>query len=284
MDMGVIKPGLLRRGFHKFPGVDYDSTYSPVCKLATLRALFATAAHEDLLLHQFGAKTAFLEAELEEEVYMSQPKGFESSELGWVYRLLRAMYGLKQVGCAWIKRELLNSSFRQCYSDPSLFTLKDELGTVLCLLYVVNGIVAGASQAALEVAFALIGKGFDIRDMGEPTNFLGIQISCDRLIRTLTIHQSDYFSELVSRYHLAANPALTFMNTCLRLVSEASVMTTPRRYPNLIGELQHSVNCTAQKLPKLCQHWVVSTTSPQNSTGRLHFMLNPMLVACVPWA
>ena len=247
------KARFVAQGFSQVSGVDYDLTYSPVCKLATLRALLATAAHEDLFLRQFDVKTAFLQAELEEEVYMTQPKGFERGEPGWVCRLMRAIYGLKQAGRAWFlkfKRELLNSGFRQCYSDPSMFTLTDELGNVLCLLYVDDGIIAGASQTAVDAAFAIISKAFEVRDMGEPTNFLGIQISRDRLARTLTIHQSDYCTELVSRYHLPTHPALTPMDSRLKLTSEGPVMLNPERYPALIGELQHLVNCTRPEIAK----------------------------------
>ena len=130
------KARFVAEGFSQVSEVDYDLTYSPVCKLAILRALLATVAHEDLFLRQFDVQTAFLQSELEEEVYMTQPKGFERGEPGWVCRLMRAIYGLKQAGRAWFlkfKRELLNSGF-QCYSDPSMFTLTDDLGNVLCVL------------------------------------------------------------------------------------------------------------------------------------------------------
>ena len=71
------KARFVAKGFIQNSGVDFDSTYSPVCKLATLWALLAMAAHEDLFLRQFDVDTEFLQAELEEELYMSKPKGFE---------------------------------------------------------------------------------------------------------------------------------------------------------------------------------------------------------------
>ena len=113
-----------------------------------------------------------------------------------------------------------------------------------------DGIIAGASQAAVDATFATISKVFDVRDMGEPTNFLGIQISRDRVARTLTIHQTDYCNELVSRYHLPAHPALTPMDNRLKLVAQGLVMSQPERYPTLIGELQHLVNCTRPDIAK----------------------------------
>ena len=122
-----------------------------------------------------------------------------------VCRLMRAIYGLKQAGRAWFlkfAREVLNSGFWQCLSDPSMCLLMDKLGNLLCLLYADNGIVAGTSQTAVVAAFTTISKAYDIRDMGKPTNFLGIRTSHNRAARTLTINQSDCCTELVSRYHL----------------------------------------------------------------------------------
>ena len=108
-----------------------------------------------------------------------------------------------------------------------MFTLTNELGHVLCLLYVDDGIVAGASQSAVDAAFSIIIKVFDFRDMGEPLNVLGIQILCDRVAQALTIHHSDYCNALLSHYHLPAHQALTPMEIRLKLMVEGSVMLQP---------------------------------------------------------
>ena len=97
-----------------------------------------------------------------------------------------------------------------------MFTLTDELGNMLCLLCVDDGVIAGASQAAVDAALTIISKAFDMRDMAESTNFLGIQILRSRVAHALTIHQCDFCNGLLSHYHLPAHPALTPMETCSR--------------------------------------------------------------------
>ena len=65
------------RGFDQRKGIDYFDTYSPVTKIATIRSLIALAAIFDLVVHQMDVKTAFLNGDLEEEIYMTQLEGCE---------------------------------------------------------------------------------------------------------------------------------------------------------------------------------------------------------------
>ena len=76
------KARLVAKGFTQVPGVDYNLTYAPVCKYATLRSVLAAAAHDNLYLKQFDVKTAFLHANMQEEVYMKQPFGFNLCKPG----------------------------------------------------------------------------------------------------------------------------------------------------------------------------------------------------------
>ena len=71
------KAKLVIRGFHQKKGINYFDTYSPVTKIATIRSLIALAAIFDLTVHQMDVKTAFLNGDLEEEIYMTQPEGCE---------------------------------------------------------------------------------------------------------------------------------------------------------------------------------------------------------------
>ena len=83
-------------------GNDYTETFSPVSKKDSLRIIMALVAHFDFDLHQMDVKTAFLNGNLEEEVYMKQPEGFSSSEgEHLVCKLKKSIYGLKQASRQW---------------------------------------------------------------------------------------------------------------------------------------------------------------------------------------
>jgi len=91
------KARLVIRGFDQRKGIDYFDTYSPVTKIATIKALIAIAATYDLVVHQMDVKTAFLNGDLEEEIYMTQPEGCEvPGQENKVCRLRKSLYGLKQ--------------------------------------------------------------------------------------------------------------------------------------------------------------------------------------------
>ena len=96
------KARLVAKGFTQREGIDYTETFSPIYKKDSLRIIMALVAHFDFDLHQMDVKTTFLNGNLEEEVYMKQPKGFSSSEgEHLVCKLRKSMYGLKQASRQW---------------------------------------------------------------------------------------------------------------------------------------------------------------------------------------
>ena len=98
----VYKARLVAKGFRQVQGVDYEETFSPVAMLKSNQVLLAIAAYHDYEIWQMDVKTAFLNGNIEEELYMVQPEGFVNLEDGGkVCKLQRSIYGLKQASRSW---------------------------------------------------------------------------------------------------------------------------------------------------------------------------------------
>lgn len=119
------KARLVARGFTQTYGIDYEETFAPVAKLNTVCVLLSLAANLDWSLHQLDVKNAFLNGELEEEVFMKAPPGFEEmTNGGKVCKLKKSLYGLKQSPRAWFERftrAVKEQGYTQAQSDHTLF-------------------------------------------------------------------------------------------------------------------------------------------------------------------
>ena len=98
------KARLVAQGYTQVKGMDYGEAYAPVARLESICILLAYANHHNITLYQMDIKSAFLNGEIEEEVYVKQPPGFiNPKKPNHVYKLHKALYGLKQAPRAWYK-------------------------------------------------------------------------------------------------------------------------------------------------------------------------------------
>jgi hypothetical protein len=122
------KSRLVAKGYTQEEGIDFEESFAPVARLEAVRIFLAYAAHKNMVVYQMDVKTAFLNGQLREEVYVSQPEGFVDPEHpNHVYRLKKALYGLKQAPRAWYDKLtafLLANSFTKGLLDPTLFIQK----------------------------------------------------------------------------------------------------------------------------------------------------------------
>ncbi|MCO5608558.1 hypothetical protein L7F22_062769 [Adiantum nelumboides] len=119
------KTRLMARGFSQRPGVDFDETYAPTARMTTIRTVLCLAAHFGWAVFQMDVKSAFLNGEMEKEVYVSQPPGFQvTGKEDHVYRLWKALYGLKQAGRQWyltLDHFLVKLGLRRTSSDANCY-------------------------------------------------------------------------------------------------------------------------------------------------------------------
>nr|GEW23050.1 copia protein [Tanacetum cinerariifolium] len=122
------KAQLVAKGYRQEEGIDFEKSFVPVARIEAIRIFITNATSRNMTVYQMDVKTAFLNGELKEEVYVSQPEGFvDPDHPTHVYRLKKAMYGLKQAPRAWydtLSRFLLDNNFSKGVVDPTLFTRK----------------------------------------------------------------------------------------------------------------------------------------------------------------
>ncbi|GJV43280.1 retrovirus-related pol polyprotein from transposon TNT 1-94 [Tanacetum coccineum] len=156
---GILKnkARLVARGYRQEEGIDFEESFAPVARLEAIRIFLAFAAHMNMVVYQMDVKTAFLNGNLREEVYVSQPDGFVDPDNPYhVYKLKKALYGLKQAPRAWQGKELL---LVQIYVDDIIFAASTP---ELCDLFAkITGIFINQSKYALE---SLKKYGFDTCD------------------------------------------------------------------------------------------------------------------------
>lgn len=119
------KDRLVTKGFSQIEGIDYEETFSPTAKMSTIRLVLDIAAQFGWKVHQMYVKSAFLNGDLQEEVYMTQPPGFKvPGKEHQVCRLVKTLYGLKQAPQAWyikIDKYLTDHGFQRSPSNSNLY-------------------------------------------------------------------------------------------------------------------------------------------------------------------
>lgn len=175
------KARLVAKGYVQQYGIDYEEVFSPVARIETIRLLLALASKQGWQVHHLDVKSAFLNGELQEEVYMSQPEGFvKEQQQNKVYRLFKALYGLRQAPRAWnarLHRCLKGLGFVRCPQEHDVYTRR-KAGEVLVVgIYVDDLIVTGTNVAEIKKFKEQMSTEFDMSDLGLLSYYLGIEIS-----------------------------------------------------------------------------------------------------------
>jgi hypothetical protein len=166
------------RGFTQQQGVDYDETFSPIIKPATICVVLSMATSHNWSIHQLDVKNAFLHGNFSEHVYAQQPSGFVSpSHPNFVCKLNKSLYGLKQAPHTWFLQFtsfLSTLGFCGSKSDRSLFMFKQGPSTAYLLLYVDDIILTASSSSLLNHFIHKLHAELAMSDLGPLQHFLGI--------------------------------------------------------------------------------------------------------------
>nr|GEW26661.1 retrovirus-related Pol polyprotein from transposon TNT 1-94 [Tanacetum cinerariifolium] len=209
---GVLKnkARLVAQGFRQEEGIDFDKSFAPIARIEVIHIFIAIAAHKNMTIYQMDVKTAFLNGELKEEVYVSQPKGFvDQDNPPHVYKLKKAIYGLKQAPRAWydmLSSFLISQQFSKDAVDPTLFTWHAGNDLLPVQIYVDDIIFAYTNTAMCDEFANQMTNKFKMSMMGQMSLFLGLQIS--QSPRGIFINQSKYVSEIVKKYGLTSTDSV----------------------------------------------------------------------------
>eukprot|EP00253_Pinus_taeda_P012520 PITA_12520 len=214
---------LVAKCFARKEGVDYEETFAPIAKWATIRTLFALAAHNGWKVHQMDVKTAFLNGDLKENVFMSQPEGFamEGHEHK-VCKLVKSLYGLKQALRAWYEKlteHLLKLNFNHFDLDDATLFVKKVGKTVLYLVvYVDDLLMIGKNESYIASIKKELGKSFEMTDLGYVHYYPGIEVT--QHPKSIFLSEKKYIGDLLNMFGMIeCNPLTTPMEQNLKLTS-----------------------------------------------------------------
>jgi hypothetical protein len=232
-----FKARLVAKGFLQRQSIDYDEVFAPVSRQSTLWALLAVVVARHLALHQLDVKTAFLNGELDELVYMDQPPGYQQGGQDTVCLLRRSLYGLKQALRRWHQRltqQLESQGFRPGAADPSLFIRRPTSSAskpVYLLVWVDDMLLAG-QPADVEAVKVGLAAAFDVHDLGEARHFLGMQVVRDAAARTITIRQPQHVSDLLARLDMdGAKPRAVPLSPSIKLTAAEGQPLDTHQHP-----------------------------------------------------
>nr|GEZ17791.1 hypothetical protein [Tanacetum cinerariifolium] len=214
------KARLVVKGYRQEDGIDFEESFAPVARIEAIRIFIANAAGKSMTIYQMDVKTTFLNGELKEEVYVSQPEGFvDPDHPTHVYRLKKALYGLKQALRAWydtLSRFLLDNKFSKGAVDPTLFTWKTGKYILLVQIYIDDIIFASTDPKACDIFSNEMSSKFQMSMMGQMSFFLGLQVS--QSPGGIFINQSKFALEILKKFRMdSCDPVDTPMVDRLKL-------------------------------------------------------------------
>lgn len=239
------KARLVAQGFSQKYGVDYDEVFAPVVRSSTFRLLLSVAGVQGYQVNQFDIKSAFLNGNLNEEIYMKQPTGFEKGEK--VYRLKKSLYGLKQAARVWnqtLHDELMKNGCRQSETDKCLYILEDKKFICYLLVHVDDMLVAYNNKSLMNKLMSSIGKKFEMKDLGPAKRFLEIDIAKDKE-GNFTLSQEKYIEKILNETGLSDAKISQYpLDTGYFKIENSDFLDSNEEYRKIIGMLLYLTSHT----------------------------------------
>lgn len=266
-NISKYKARLVIKGCAQKKGIDYEEVYSPVIRYTSLRYLLALATKYDLDIDQMDAVSAFLQGDVEEEIYMLQPPTYETDNDTDVCLLKKSLYGLKQASRNWNKKldaTLKEIGLSRSSIDPCIYyKIASERDITFLAIYVDDLILFTNCQSSKINLKQKLCERFNMKDMGELKYCIGLHVTRDRKNGNMYIDQRKYIQEILQRYGMSdCKPVKTPIDPLMKLQSTGEEAAILRNIPyqEIIGCLLYLSQGTR---PDIC--YAVNYLSKYNS-------------------
>ena len=291
------KARLVAKGFTQKEGIDYTETFSPVSSKDSFRTIMALVAHFDLELHQMDVKTAFLNGDIDETIYMVQPENFVSKDAkDMVCKLKKSIYGLKQASRQWYHKFhqiIVSFGFEMNTVDDCVYHKFSGRKYIFLVLYVDDILLASNDIDLLHETKRFLSNKFEMKDLGDASFVLGIQIHRDRSRGILGLSQKSYIERVLKRFGMqGCKPGDTpvakgdkfSLDQCPKNDFESKEMEKIP-YASAVGSLMYAQVCTRPDIAYIVgmlgrylsnpgmDHWVAAKRVLRYLQRTKHYML-----------
>ena len=235
------KARLVIKGFQQREGIDFAEIYAPVVSKTALRMFLTVTAVQDLELEQLDIKTAFLNADLVEDIYMKFPEGVQPVP-GKVLKLKKSLYGLKQAPRMWNK--LLTTTLKEVLDcecndvEESVLVCRSKTSACFICVYVDDILLASSDKTLLQKVMDGLCSKFDARHLGPAHLFCGMVIDRNRKSRMMHLSESTKIDKMLEMFGMeSAKESRVPLSECMKQGKEESDGKLVVQYQQLVGQL-----------------------------------------------
>lgn len=257
---GSLKVRLVVQGHVQESGIDYGRSYAPVCRIGSVRTLLAIACEHGWPVWQMDVCVAFLQSEIDKDVWVKPAPGQNVKDpvTGdiMVYKLERSLYGLAQSPVLWydtIDEVLVVIGFRPTQSDPCVYIHGRGDTLVILTLYVDDILISGKDPELVANLKTELRDRFEMKDMGEVSHILGMEVTRNYEEGTLAVSQKGYVKNILERFGMencnpvstpGYGPELSTDQPADKLLGAAE----SKMYQSITGSLLYLAQCTRYDL------------------------------------
>lgn len=240
------KARIVAKGYVQRQGKDFEEIFAPVARLETVRILLALAAKHGWEVHHLDVKSAFLNGEIQEEVYVTQPEGFvKEGKEHLVYKLVKALYGLRQAPRAWytkLSKYLEKLGFVRCPYEHAVYTKKVGGEILIIGVYVDDLLVTGTKTSIIEEFKVQMSEKFEMSNLGILSYYLGLEVK--QGTGKIELSQAAYAKKLLEKAGMwDCNPTKIPMDPkeCIGK-DEGGKLVDVTKFKSMIGGLRYLVH------------------------------------------